>query len=100
MGGRTDITEHLNRISNTQDNNNNPASRASYQKPRTGMSLPEGQRHTEQRGPSSEELENRMETASGGVIDKNQYALVPARDDNDLLAKTYESFKLQQEGMS
>lgn len=63
------------------------------------MTLPEGQRQTEQRGPSREELDDRMETASRGGL-QDQYALVPARNEDNLLAKTYESFKLQQEGMT
>ena len=62
------------------------------------MGLPEGQRVTEQRMPSREELENRMDTA--GDADNNAYALVPKRENDDLLQKTYQSFKLQQEGMS
>ena len=62
-----------------------------------GMGLPEDNRVTEQRGPSREELENRMETATSGGANKDQYALalVPKRDDTDLLTKTYQSFKLQ-----
>lgn len=61
------------------------------------MGLQEGQRVTEQRGPSREELENRMDTAGHG---SDAYAVVPVVENNDLLAKTYQSFKLQQEGMS
>lgn len=45
---------------------------------------------------ASREMANRIETAS----DSNQYALVPKREDDDLLTKTYQSFKLQQEGMT
>ena len=43
------------------------------------------------------EIENRFETASAG---KNSYALVAKRPDEDLLNKTYQSFMLQQEGMT
>jgi len=57
------------------------------------MGLQEGQRVTEQRGESrGEELVNRFDTADDG---SNAYALVPKRDNDDLLAKTYQSFKLQ-----
>ena len=56
------------------------------------MGLQEGQRVTEQRGPSREELENRMDTAGNG---SDAYAVVPVIENNDLLAKTYQSFKLQ-----
>ena len=36
-------------------------------------------------------LHNRIETASQG---KDDYALVPKRDEDDVLSKTYQSFKL------
>lgn len=42
---------------------------------------------------ASRELANRIETASDNA--GNQYALVPKRDEDDLLSKTYQSFKLQ-----
>ena len=47
----------------------------------------------------SRELQNRIETASDKG--KNDYALVPVRnDDENILTKTFQSFKLQQDGMS
>ena len=65
------------------------------------MGLSDNQRVTEQRLQSrGEEFENRMETATSGLNNKDQYALVPRNEDADLLTKTYQSFKLQQEGMT
>ena len=61
MGGRTDITEHLNRISSNQNDNQVPL-------PQRTMGLSDNQRVTEQRLPSrGEEFENRMETATSGI---------------------------------
>ena len=93
MGGRTDIQEHLNRISQA------PGSSAAYMQPPSGLSgMPKGppSRQQTREGGMPDTAVGRIETA-----EENKYALVPKRDEDDLLVKTYQSFKLQQEaGMS
>lgn len=86
MGGRTDIQEHLNRISKGNPSNMYSAMTKHLPDSRAGvMSQDKNSR------VASRELANRIETASDG----NAYALVPKRNDDDLLSKTYQSFKLQ-----
>lgn len=92
LGGQRDITEHLNRITST--GKDQPYSSMTNDK--------KDSRPVEMRINSrvvSRELQNRIETASDKG--KNDYALVPVRnDDENILTKTFQSFKLQQDGMS
>ena len=84
FGGQQDISQHINRISNQ-----NPPP------PYSGMT----QKIQSDRGNSPQRVGSQDRAYSSGE-EQNNYALVVRRDEDDLLAKTYQSFKLQQEGMT